>query len=759
MNTINGIWRWGAEKRQARHSAQVGTYSYERLRADEGTSYIRLLELEDGSRGSIIKCRLFDVDLSAPTPPRYEAISYSWRKDVLRGNLNDDAAKLFPDRFSMYGKEEGTSNPKLILCNDKTLHIQRNLYDFLVRLRAKQRRLPLWIDAICIDQDENNAEARKEKFRQLGMMGRIYGSAETVLVWLGESSNITSMPPFLKSLREIEQVDMQYEGFRSEYDISKVGKKGPAFAILPHLPGTTIESLTRLLNRDYFQRAWVVQELVLARDLVFFVGDMEIPPSQLLNAIQLISACGLVHTSATDPGLVGGGGFRAMPHILQAQQDRQTGRAWSFDDFLFLCRDRQASRPEDKIFSLLGVIDAETSGINIEDAVTEGGVSLDILYMNVTKYLADRYGWSYVLSLAAVGTPENGDLPSWVPDFRTPLYPKPFWFYGCTHFKAANTVPGHFSIHEGNRFHPATSFSWGLVVSASYIDEIVQVGESHAELDPDQCKYADGHFLDLISKLGKRYSHTDELTIDVVMKTLTADVFGRDNKIPIAKLRYAFTVWLETVISNLKFSRAKTKPKDKRFNPTTSGRNATMIHDCGTINNTQVDLREALEAVLSVHDSKTYPIRERVKHYPRDVGIQGAELAESAEEERKLLTQFEAFASTEKFWQHVKQQIGGVWWAIDQIHQHRRLFRTRQRNFVGLAPRNVRIGDVVCLVGGAATPFVFRRRDINEDAAGDLLRGDRKSHVSLVGNAYLHGAMQGELVRSDDVDFVDVLIL
>ncbi|KAI1372511.1 heterokaryon incompatibility protein-domain-containing protein [Hypoxylon crocopeplum] len=559
MNAIYDIQRWSAERRQARRLAEEEPFSHGRLRVDGGTSYIRLLKLEDASKSSIVKCSLVDIDLDAETVPKYEAVSYSWRRDVLRGNLNDDLSKLFPNRFSMYRKEDATVDTKLILCNDKALHIQRNLYDFLVRLRSKRRGLPLWIDAICIDQDENDAEARKEKYRQLELMGRIYGSAETVLVWLGESSNITSMPPFPKSLREIEEVDIEYENFRTEYDISKVRKKGPAFAILPHLEGTTIESLTRLLSRDYFQRAWVVQELVLARELVFFVGDMEIPPSQLLNAIQLISACGLIHTTTTDPALISGGGFRAMPHILRAQLDRKNGRPWPFDDFLFICRDRLASRPEDKIFSVLGLIDAERSRIRVEDAIATDGILLDVLYMNVTKALAEEHGWSYVLSLVAEGAAESTDLPSWILDFRNPLYPKPFWFYGGTHFKAASTAPSRFSICSPDASHPNTA-SWRLSLSASYIDEIVQIGESDAELHPDQCKYANGHFLDLISKLGRRYRGTDELSIDAVMKTLTADVFGRGGKIPVQKLRRAFMAWLETTISNMQFDHAKTKP-------------------------------------------------------------------------------------------------------------------------------------------------------------------------------------------------------
>ncbi|KAI0164485.1 heterokaryon incompatibility protein-domain-containing protein [Hypoxylon sp. FL1284] len=760
MNTISGIWRTGAEKRQAGLSAQEqeSTFKYERLKTDAGTSYIRLLKLEDGSRGSVIRCRLFDADLDASTPPRYEAVSYSWRKDVLRGYLNDAAAKLFPDRFPMYAKEGEAYNPKLILCNGKVLHVQRNLYYFLVRLRAKQRGLPLWIDAICIEQDENDEEAKKEKYRQLAMMGRIYGSAQTVLVWLGESSNITSMPSFPKSLRKIEEVQIEYEGFRSEYDIVKVRNKAPAFAILPRLEGTTVESLARLLNRDYFQRAWVVQELVLARQLVFFVGGMEIPSAQLLNAIQLISACGLIHTPLTDPALIGGGGFRAMTHMLQAQQDHQNGRTWPFDDFLFLCRDRLASKPEDKILSLLGLVDPGTNRSLIQETLALG-LPLDKLYTIVTKFIAGQYGWSYVLSLAAVGAAEGQDLPSWVPDFRDPLYPKPFWFYGCTHFKAASTVAGNFSVDEGSRFNLVAPFTRCLVLSASYIDEVAQVGESHAELRPKQCKYADGHFLDLIAKLENRYSHTDEPTIDAVMKTLTADVFGRDNKIPMAKLQHAFIVWLETTISNLQFSRAKTKPGKAIFSRAASKRNAALIHDCGTINGTRVKPREALAAFLTAHDSDALSLRSRVKNYPRNAGVRGAELAESAEAEAKLLNQFEANAGVANFWKHIEQQVGGVGWAIDQMHQHRRLFRTRQHNFIGLASRNVRPGDVVCLVAGTDTPFVFRRTGNSAGVTGGLSHGGNPSQVRLVGSAYLHGAMQGELVQSGNVDFVDLLVL
>lgn len=51
-----------------------------------------------------------------------------------------------------------------------------------------------------------------------------------------------------------------------------------------------------------------------------------------------------------------------------------------------------------------------------------------------------------------------------------------------------------------------------LSVSAAYVDEITQVGESHNELNMTQAIYAEGHILDLASKLGRCYAWTNELS-------------------------------------------------------------------------------------------------------------------------------------------------------------------------------------------------------------------------------------------------------
>lgn len=692
-----------------------------------------------------------DIDLDIAAAPKYEAVSYSWRKDILRSS--DELSGWFPDKFPLYGKQDSSAKPKFILCNERHMRIQANLYDFLVRLRVKKRRLPLWIDAICIDQDEDDEDIRREKIRQLEMMGKIYRHAETVLVWLGETDNISL--GFARALEKVQPVQVDYEPYETEYDIWNIHKKTRPLRMVHELTGPTIESLTRLLNRDYFQRAWVVQELVLARELVFFLGSIELPPDKLLNGIRIITACGaFLYDKLENPSDVAGSGFRAIPHMLKAQKDGIDPELWSLRDFLFLCRDREASRPEDKVFSVLGLINsAEQERLMNGVDVTDGEALVTQLYANCGTYLAEEKGWPYLLTLVAMGAADS-DLPSWIPDLRVRLQPKPFWYYGCTHFTAATSEHGEFSVTRPGT-STSTSAPWSLILRAAHIDEIVQVGESHGEILTTQVKYAKGHILDLMTKLGKFYAGTDELSMDAVMRTLTAAVFERDGKIPLAKLRRAFLGWFGLIIRNMRFEPAKSRPEDSLFRGTARGRHAVALHDTGRINGTEVEIEEVVRTFLDVHDSPEYPWVKRLGN-PPPVILAGEELVGVDVVERikggrrRLVNEFES-DTPEHFWRFMEQQIGGVAWAFNEIYQQRRVFRTKDRNMVGIGPRDLRRGDRICLVAGCPTPFIFRHSSTGT-AAG-------MQAAKLVGSAYLHGAMYGALSRDTSIVYEPLCVV
>lgn len=139
----------------------------------------------------------------------------------------------------------------------------------------------------------------------------------------------------------------------------------------------SLNALLRVMGRDYFQRAWVVQEIVLAKELVFFVGLIEICPESILKGVHFMDSITMVSTTSISRGgpvdsfvssfwsgastsvLPTGIGYRSLPHLLKSQEDQLSGQTDRFEDFLFLCRDREATNAEDKVFSMLGLLDEE----------------------------------------------------------------------------------------------------------------------------------------------------------------------------------------------------------------------------------------------------------------------------------------------------------------------------------------------------------------------------------------------------------------
>jgi heterokaryon incompatibility protein (HET) len=93
----------------------------------------------------------------------YEALSYVWG--------------------SRFGTEP-------IRCDGKQLLVTPNCESALRHLRLRDKTRILWIDAICIDQ-ENNAFSTKERNSQVALMGEIYAKAAHTLCWFGQGNDFT----------------------------------------------------------------------------------------------------------------------------------------------------------------------------------------------------------------------------------------------------------------------------------------------------------------------------------------------------------------------------------------------------------------------------------------------------------------------------------------------------------------------------------------------------------------------------------------
>ena len=115
--------------------------------------------------------------------------------------------------------------------------VRQNLWDFLHRAQEEDIRY-LWIDALCVDQGSNS-----ERNHQVAMMGQIYSKAAKVIAWLGVGP--TEMVEAVEKIRVGEDNAFKYERVLHER----------VFA-----------------SAEYWRRAWIAQEFVLAQRLEIRCG-------------------------------------------------------------------------------------------------------------------------------------------------------------------------------------------------------------------------------------------------------------------------------------------------------------------------------------------------------------------------------------------------------------------------------------------------------------------------------------------------------
>ena len=100
--------------------------------------------------------------------------------ELITANIHSDIP--YSALSYVWGGSEKTNCIQLDNC---CMPVTKNLFDALTQLRklavsARLQRLRLWVDAICIDQDNN-----QERNHQVRFMSSIYSSAGHVYVWLG----------------------------------------------------------------------------------------------------------------------------------------------------------------------------------------------------------------------------------------------------------------------------------------------------------------------------------------------------------------------------------------------------------------------------------------------------------------------------------------------------------------------------------------------------------------------------------------------
>lgn len=132
---------------------------------------------------------LQDVYVQAPLVTdrreiRILALASGTGDDVLRGDLVVESLNYDDlDYTALSYTWSGPVSESAIFIGDVPLHITENLELALHRIRGRSRLKNLWIDAICINQDDY-----EKKSVHVSLMRDIYADATLALVWLDQKS-------------------------------------------------------------------------------------------------------------------------------------------------------------------------------------------------------------------------------------------------------------------------------------------------------------------------------------------------------------------------------------------------------------------------------------------------------------------------------------------------------------------------------------------------------------------------------------------
>jgi hypothetical protein len=134
--------------------------------------------------------------------------------------------------------------------------VRENLWLALKQLaprRPSREARVLWVDAICINQDDIS-----ERNHQVAQMGGIYSMASTVRVWLGPGDADSSA------------------AFRWLHDEDNENKRWCPLVRHSSVIAGNIEEKVRnvssLFGREYWTRLWIVQEFLAAHTIVLHCG-------------------------------------------------------------------------------------------------------------------------------------------------------------------------------------------------------------------------------------------------------------------------------------------------------------------------------------------------------------------------------------------------------------------------------------------------------------------------------------------------------
>ena len=434
----------------------------------------------------VLSARHFDEDIECDMVTRaqdtanydYEALSYVWG--------STDESNLLP-----------------IIVNSQTFYVTSNLESALRHLRYKNHDRTLWVDAICLDQNDF-----KEKTRVVPEMHQIYRSAERVLAWIGKTIPDTEAGlDILSSLSEIltEFTDLNVRGMSNEDGGINMARLDEFVLFidsklkddqLPEADDLRWQELEKLFScdwwDDWWDRVWTLQEAVSAKTYNLIWGQRMVSDVTFNNAAEMMR-------TMSSRGLLSPAKLPRTLLVSRKQMDTEKLRKMlkeegsvSLATALAASQLRSATDPRDHLYGCLGLAGKQRLTRTIDYTKEVSTVFEDATRALIEESVYQGDGLNFLTSCCMTRKREfDPMMPSWTLLFDRKMGHAAFCLPFGAHwdFDASGKQPAVASFTEQNTFD-GTSV---LVVRGILVDGIECVGRRVVPSDISQMDDEEGN--------------------------------------------------------------------------------------------------------------------------------------------------------------------------------------------------------------------------------------------------------------------------
>ncbi|KAF2679081.1 hypothetical protein K458DRAFT_408347 [Lentithecium fluviatile CBS 122367] len=483
-------------------------YRYERLQFDE----MRVLELFPGEDDAPLSGSVYQMNLAKVRP--YFALSYVWGPAMKSYQLKTTQGNI---------------------------PLTASLAAALKRIRKGNESIYVWVDAICINQNDDH-----EKAIQIRMLPRIFHSAEVVLGWIGDQSEDSSKA--IQTLLQICTLEICPKDWPDN---------------LPQTPGNWRNgvppsddgiwwAIRDLFKREWFSRVWVIQEVVLAWDMRLICGEYEVDWEDIVTALGICMD--------NNAELLGPDSYlrQILPSLKPAYtlgstrrafEDKRLSKRFDLLSLLDIFQYAKSSKECDKLFAMLGIACDSSDSIFDPD------------YSSPLENVVCRYAQEFVRRgnalelLYRAGEAKSYNFSSWIPNWTSVEFCRTISTWRGTEgvFAAATRTQGHTSIRtRGSNLLEILATQVDTVARISTVsmqekEIITVVNDAHALID-ELGTYPTGESLATVKLKAPIGSAVAPCTDDVAsienITSLTDDLEGDDNP----ALNNAFD-WSESLTS------------------------------------------------------------------------------------------------------------------------------------------------------------------------------------------------------------------